>query len=347
MSIMWSQPAIFNVLDPWYEISPGVFVGMVPGQGSPVGQFAVQNRQALQAIINLAQASNDQSGPYYGALIVFPGHSGPATQGGTGEDAGGEYLIQAPGDGTAAIPITINWPLRFLGTGNAKLTYFIPPDDPDFLPGDMFSVETSGTGEGTNIGGMTFEDLLFHYPAITTSDTIPIPQWAAIHTVLAGVENFRIVRCTFDDCPIAIWFEQALDCSILQCFINYSANAGFGLILRNGQNMGDTNSAKQIFVTDYDAARYAQWKKRLTRLKVSGCVTCGKKYPPRLRHLLDFDHSPDLVKRFGAKRFNIANGAMRSNRAVALELRKCRLRCKSCHQGVTRARRKRQAKKAA
>jgi hypothetical protein len=97
----------------------------------------------------------------------------------------------------------------------------------------------------------------------------------------------------------------------------------------------------------YDAARYAQWKKRLTRLKVSGCVTCGKKYPPRLRHLLDFDHSPDLVKRFGAKRFNIAAGAMRSNRAVALELRKCRLRCKSCHQGVTRARRKRQAKKAA
>ena len=61
MSIMWSQPAIFNVLDPWYEISPGVFVGMVPGQGSSVGQFAVQNRQALQAIINLAQASNDQS----------------------------------------------------------------------------------------------------------------------------------------------------------------------------------------------------------------------------------------------------------------------------------------------
>jgi len=97
----------------------------------------------------------------------------------------------------------------------------------------------------------------------------------------------------------------------------------------------------------YDAARQLQWKKRLSRLKASGCVTCGKTYPPRMRHLLDFDHSPHLVKRFGKKRFNIANGAMRSPEVLALELKNCRLRCKPCHRAVTKARRTRQAKKAA
>src|ERR1700727_488297 len=51
----------------------------------------------------------------------------------------------------------------------------------------------------------------------------------------------------------------------------------------------------------YDAVRQVQFKKQLSRLKASGCVTCGKTYPPRMRPLLDFDHSPDLVKRFGKK----------------------------------------------
>jgi len=160
MPIMWSQPAIFNVLDPWYEVSLGVFVGMVPGPGGD----PVQNTQVLLAIINLAQASNDQSGPYYGAIIVFPGHSQLATQGGTGEDDGGIYFMQGPGDGTPTIPIVSNWPIKFLGTGSAKLLNYVGTDE-DFVAGDFFSIQTNGDyGPDCdkledNSGGMTFENL--------------------------------------------------------------------------------------------------------------------------------------------------------------------------------------------
>ncbi|MBV9717807.1 MAG: hypothetical protein JOZ77_00690 [Candidatus Eremiobacteraeota bacterium] len=195
---MWSQPAIFNVLDPWYEASPGVFVPMIPNSKMD----APTNTLVLQEIINLAQASDDQSGPYYGAIIVFPGHSQPTEQGGTGEDSGGEYYLQAAGDGSALISIDSNWPIRFLGTGSAKLVYYIPPGDQTFEPGDMFALNTAA---GDNTGGMTFEDLTFAYPPI--NESAGIPNYAAIHTVPnsgmtgGGAQNVRIIRCVL---PIAL-----------------------------------------------------------------------------------------------------------------------------------------------
>src|ERR1700679_2907731 len=117
MSVTYPYPGVFNVQDAWWYDPIGMaFVGMVPGD--PTCVTPRRNARVLQAIINLAQASNDQSGPYYGATIVFPGHYGVPSPGGTGEDSGGTYFISGAGDGSATIPIASNWPIKFLGTGS-------------------------------------------------------------------------------------------------------------------------------------------------------------------------------------------------------------------------------------
>jgi hypothetical protein len=96
MSIMWPYPAVFNVLDPWWNSGSG-YKPLIPNDTTK----AVDNTNALLEIIALAQASNDQSAThYYGAIIVFPGHAGVPNQGDSGADAGGIYYFQGPGDGS-------------------------------------------------------------------------------------------------------------------------------------------------------------------------------------------------------------------------------------------------------
>jgi hypothetical protein len=113
----------------------------------------------------------------------------------------------------------------------------------------MFSILTGGSGEGSNLGGMTFENLTFHYPAIDMTEGIP--SYAAIHTVPdGGARNVNIVRCVFDDCPIGVWFESALECCMLESLAEYSSNAGIAVKLGDGENEGDSSSAKEIFLTD-------------------------------------------------------------------------------------------------
>ena len=233
MSIVWSEPGIFNVLDPWYYDPVSMsYVGMTPGPGAN----PALNTAVLQAIINIAQTTDCSNANPYGATILFPGHSAVPAQGSDGHDEGATYLLYAP-----AIAIDCNWPLKFVGTGNVKLLMVI--DDPEVpVSGDMFQVDT-GNGHD-NSGGITFEDLTFQYPPI--SETSGIPQWAAIHAT-GGTQNVRIVHCVFTDCPIGIWFEKVLQCNIVDCFLQLSQNFGIGVIL------GDTisgNLAKEIFITD-------------------------------------------------------------------------------------------------
>jgi parallel beta-helix repeat protein len=234
-------------------------MGMVPGVNT--GATPRNNALALLAIINLAQASNDQSAnKYYGATIIFPGHHGVPSQGGTGEDMSGVYFISGPGDGTPTIPITSNWPIKFMGTGSAKLFNLIDPDNPDgFMMGDFFSIQTSGVYDsdghklGENLGGMTFENLTLQFDKNTTQTGI-----AGIHTAFdtayggnGGAQNVRINGCVFTDCPIGVWFEEALQCSMFQCTVNLTNLGGTGLKI--GGPSSETASdvfAKDIFITD-------------------------------------------------------------------------------------------------
>jgi parallel beta-helix repeat protein len=253
MSIMYPYPAVFNVLDPWYDSGGGVYIGMKPNSMAD----APNNAKVLLAIIAIAQAQNEQGGPYFGATIVFPGHSAATSQGGTGEDFGGAYFIQGLGDGSTTIPIMSNWPIKFLGTGSAKLINYYDETDESFVLGDFFSVQTSGVYDtegdtlGENLGGMTFENLTFQFPSYTTATGI-----AAIHTVTSpysgngGAQNVRINGCAFTDCPIGVWFEEALQCSMFQCTVNLVKVAGTGLKIGSPGGTGLDIFAKDIFITD-------------------------------------------------------------------------------------------------
>jgi hypothetical protein len=201
---------------------------------------ARQNAQVLQAIINIAQTTDCTSAHPYSAIILFPGHQTVPVQDTNGHDRGAEYFIAVPiGQSTnAAIIVDCNWPLRFLGTGNAKITMVF---DESGNAGDMFTIQNNGQD---NSGGMTFEDLTFKYPNPISQTPAPV----AIHLLSGGAaQNIRIIRCIFEDCPIGLFAEDGLQISLLECLITYSSNVGTGIWLGNTVS-GD--AAKEVFITD-------------------------------------------------------------------------------------------------
>jgi Right handed beta helix region len=232
-----SSPGIFNVLDPWYNDPSAGWTGMVAGSsGNPVTNAAVLNQ-----IIKLARTTDcAKAPPPYGAIILFPGHSDVPSQESTGEDNGAEYFIAMPGDGSAAITaVACNWPLRFLGTGNVKLTVVFA-DGGGTTPGDFFALETDEALDNT--GGLLFEDLTFGYTQTTSA--VPI---AALHSI--NTQNLRVNRCVFNDCPIAVWFEHALQGEVSYCTIQWQNNNGIGIKFGNGDQTGDSSSANDCHVS--------------------------------------------------------------------------------------------------
>jgi hypothetical protein len=245
----YSEPGLFNVLDPWLT---GTSRGMLAGPVSAAD--AELNAQILQAAITAAQAAQSgcpSSPPDYAATILFPGHSViPLPVGSGGTDDGAAYLVAVPVGQTvaAAIMIECNWPLLFLGTGNIKLVMVANTANEW---GDMFFVQ-SGTGMNEDLPGMTFENLDFHFGETTTS-------YAAIHVAAIttggsndGAQNVRVVCCAFDDCPTAVWFEQSLQCSMLECTAYYTKNNGTCVIIGNGASLNDKASGKEIWIAFCD-----------------------------------------------------------------------------------------------
>ena len=252
----FSQAGVFFVTDEWYEVSPGNFVGMVPNDSS----LAERNAIVLQAIIDLAQSyvNNACPGqpPFWGATIVFPGHFEVPPPVGPNvlppADDGAEYFIaqppSTPQNVNGIIDVGCNWPLRFVGTGNVKLVAY-PNSLPIPVLPDMFYVHTN-IGQSKNIGGVTFEDLEFSFNENA-------PGKAAIHLAGAtatgtndGAQNVRMIRCVFKDCPIGVWFEQALQCSMLQCTGTYSSFGGTALMIGGPNNGFENVFGKDIFITD-------------------------------------------------------------------------------------------------
>jgi hypothetical protein len=237
----YSEPGIFNVLDPWY-FDGVAYIGMVANDPG----LAEQNALVLQEIISLAQASCDQSHPY-GATILFPGHSVvPPPVGSGGTDLGALYYIAVPtgSDTPAAVPIECNWPLRFVGTGSVVLNMVANSDS---AWGDMFFIQSAASGD-QDVGGITFEDLHLSYGSGATSG-------AAVHVAAAtadgqpnGGQNIRLVRVTLDDCPIGAWFEETLQGSMLECTVVFYENAGTAIQIGNSNNGYESPSGKEIYI---------------------------------------------------------------------------------------------------
>jgi hypothetical protein len=241
---MYSQPAILNVLDLWYY-NGSAYVGMQANNPS----VAQQNALVLQQIIEYAQTTNCDQTATYGAIILFPGHDTlvDPTVGGTGDDDGSTYYIATQPGKAYVAHIECNWPLLFKGTGSTKLSMVVGESTPG---GDIFYVDT-GNGNNDNTGGVTFEDLTFVYPGgISTAEALE--QWAAIHLPGGGdsaAQNVRVSRCIFEDCPLGIWAENALQLSVLECLMEFrsSGNVGTCIILGDATS-GD--AAKEVFITD-------------------------------------------------------------------------------------------------
>jgi hypothetical protein len=255
----WSQPGIFNVLDPWVDVPMVGFTGLVANNSGK----ALQNTQVLLGIIQLAQAFTAQGNcppNPYGATILFPGHTvvpQPVDNSGAATDFPAVYYFQIPAGQTYAVQVACNWPLRFLGTGNVTLELFVPAAGG--IVGDLFSVATN-TSQDADVQGTTFEDLQFSYPAISDATSL-VPPPTAIHIAAIspqntsgsdGGQNVRVVRCIFEDCPVGVWFEQSLQGSMLECTALFKKHAGVAVIVGAPANSdtppGHKPAAKEVYI---------------------------------------------------------------------------------------------------
>lgn len=204
-----SQPGIFNALD----------YGLVP---KPTGTAAV-NQIALQTAIYAAE----QAG---GGTVLIPSEY----------ESDVVYPIQGPiyiGSATSPSEVAV----IIAGTGQGTQTNPILQVEGD---GDLFSVDTGSTqdegidvGAYEHIGGITFQDLSIGYDGGTSG--------AAIH-VISG-ENVRIVRMVFIECPQAIWFEDALQCSVFESTILHSKIPAKPCAIQLGNDENGV-AAKEIYI---------------------------------------------------------------------------------------------------
>ena len=234
----YSSPGIFVATDPWINIG-GTDIGMVAGAHGA----ADNNTTVLNGLVQLAQAYMAGACPTdtaHAATILIPGHSNVPPPIGSGTDAGAEYFLRVPASQVAplyAILVNCNWPIRFLGTGNVKLTLLINSNNEW---GDMFYIQKN-FGQDGDIGGITFEDLHLGYDHNNNHPA----TGSAIHTVAAtstgqgdGGQNVRIIRCVLSDCPTGVWFEQALQPIIDDCTFVYTNNMATAAVMIGGQNNG-------------------------------------------------------------------------------------------------------------
>ena len=131
----YSQPGIIIATDPLVNIG-GTMYGLVPNTGSADTTSAQRNTTVLRGLIALANAMCDNtSGATYGTTIVIPGHSTPP---GTAGDGGSTYWFAKPNAEKVIIPLSCNWPIRFLGTGSTILAVTADSNTPVGEYGDFF-----------------------------------------------------------------------------------------------------------------------------------------------------------------------------------------------------------------
>jgi hypothetical protein len=208
----YSQPGIFNVLDSEY--------GMVPGSlGVPS-----ENQTALQNAVNAAVAAG-------GGTILIPSEENGATT----------YNMQGPiyvGTATSPSPVSLIFAGTAQGTQSAP-TMQVQTNAGGPYSGDLFYVDTTTTTD-QDVGGITFQDLNIAYLEGASA------PGAAIH-VISG-ENVRLLRVILTNCPQGVWFEDTLQCSLLECTGNYTKDGNSGTMVTIGNDVMGV-AGKEIYIT--------------------------------------------------------------------------------------------------
>ena len=140
----------------------------------------------LRGLIALANAMCDNtSGATYDTTIVIPGHSTPP---GTAGDGGSTYWFAKPNAEKVIIPLSCNWPIRFLGTGSTILAVTADSNTPVGEYGDFFEIQTGGSVGGVklgdNTGGLTsmvglklrFHDVRHAFATLTMANGTPLKE---------------------------------------------------------------------------------------------------------------------------------------------------------------------------
>jgi hypothetical protein len=206
------QQGVFNVTDPTWNVLPS---------NSPS-----LNTTKLQNLVTKLLSADGPTGGN-GGTIQFPSV-------GTYQFSGAAIVI---GPDDQSMPVTQPYSIIFEGTGQGSLAapILVKTDG-----GDFFQVNNNA-GEDSNVGGVTFRDLHIMYSTVQTSG-------AAIH-VLNG-QNVRVLRVILTDCPQAVYFEESLQCSMIDCTVIYpkiGTSSVTGTALTIGHPTND-NSAIETYV---------------------------------------------------------------------------------------------------
>jgi hypothetical protein len=191
----YSQPGIFNALDPW---GTNTF-GMVAGDSSQ--HTARNNAAALQAAINAAQAAGNTGG----GIVLIPSYSGTVNA-----PVYGPYYIdtsQLTG-GTITIPTTTEAaPLLIMGTGTGTTLIMQTPST------TLFTI--------TSDSFVSFQDLTIIDQAASETSSGRAFQF----TGGSGTsEGYKLFRVNIQDFPTGVNVgNNGLFTNILECTISYSS----------------------------------------------------------------------------------------------------------------------------
>ena len=96
------------------------------------------------------------------------------------------------------------------------------------------------------IGGIIFQDLIITFASAADST-------GGVGIYVDGGSNVRILRVTFDENPIAMWFANTLECSVISADVRtQTLDTAIGMIL--GDTSGDT--AIETYVANVTMAAY-------------------------------------------------------------------------------------------
>lgn len=207
----------------------------VDGSGKIVyaGQAALTNTENLQYMVSKL-LSSDGPTQGQGGTLQFPSAGVlPYAFAGT--------ITIGPDDEPS--PVTQPWSIIFVGTGQGQIN---APLLQQTVSEDLFVVENVTSVGSADIGGVVFQDLMIGYSEGASG------QIAAVHVegIVGGgsSQSVRLLRVTLVNCPIAVWFENSLGCSMVNCNVYNGSTEGTALQIGSYDSPATLQSGIETFI---------------------------------------------------------------------------------------------------